>query len=76
MKAPLTFNSAELTGHTIIIVIFWESMQETVQGKIKSSNLVKLLYRDINSQKVDISKFRDMPSEGGVMESAISYKVF
>jgi len=38
MKAPLTFNSAELTGHTIIIVTFLESMEETVQVKIKSSN--------------------------------------
>ena len=42
MKARLTFNSAELTGHTIIIVIFLESMQETVQVEIKSSTLVKL----------------------------------
>jgi len=24
MKAPLTFNSAALTGHTIIIVLFYE----------------------------------------------------
>jgi len=29
MKAPLTFNSAQLTGHTIIIIIFLESMQDT-----------------------------------------------
>jgi len=33
-------------------------------------------YRDINSKKMDISKFRDMPSDGGVTKSAISYKVF
>src|SRR6218665_3101908 len=45
MKARLTFNSAELTGHTIIVVIFLESMQETVQVKIKSSTLVKLFCR-------------------------------
>src|SRR6218665_2471093 len=45
MKAHLTINSAELTGHTIIIVIFLESMQETVQVQIKSSTLVKLFYR-------------------------------
>src|SRR6218665_808315 len=45
MKAPLTFNSAELTDHTIIIFIFLKSMQETVQVKIKSSNLVKLFKR-------------------------------
>jgi len=31
VKAHLTFNSAELPGHTITIVIFLESMQETVQ---------------------------------------------
>jgi len=43
MKAPLTFNSAELTGHTIIIIIFLESRQDTVQDKIKSSSLVVLL---------------------------------
>jgi len=42
MKAPLTFNSAELTDHTTIIYIFLKSMQETVQVKIKSSTLVKL----------------------------------
>ena len=45
IKGTLTFNSAELTGHTIIIVRFLKSMQEIVQGKIKSSNLVKLLWR-------------------------------
>ena len=42
MKAHLTFNSAELTDHAIIIFIFLKSMQETVQVKIKSSPLVKL----------------------------------
>src|SRR6218665_2142934 len=42
MKARLTFNSDELTGHRIIVVIFLESMQETVHVKIKSSTLVKL----------------------------------
>ena len=61
MKAPLTFNSAKLTGHTIITVINLESMEETAHGKIKSLNLV--CYRDINSQKVHVSKFRDVPSE-------------
>jgi len=45
MKAPLTFNSAEITGHTIVVVIFLEYMQETVQAKIKSFHLVKMLYR-------------------------------
>ena len=40
MKAPLTFNSAKLTDHTIITVIILESMEEAVHGKIKSSNLV------------------------------------
>ena len=40
MKAPLTFTTAEIIGHTIKMIIFLESMQETVQVKIKSSNLV------------------------------------
>jgi len=43
MKVPFTFNSAELTGHTITIVMFLESIQEIVQVEIISSNLVKLL---------------------------------
>ena len=43
MKVLLTFNSAKLAGFTIIIVTFLESMQETVQVKIKSSTLVELL---------------------------------
>ena len=38
----MTFNWAELTGHTIIVVIFLKSMQETVQVKITSSTLIKL----------------------------------
>src|SRR6218665_64340 len=63
MKARLTFNSAELTGHTIIVATFLESMQETVQVKIKSSTLVKLFKRNIISQKVDISTFHDIPSK-------------
>jgi len=40
MKALLTFNSAKLTVHTIITVTILESMEETVHGKMKSSNLV------------------------------------
>jgi len=62
MKEPLTFNSAELAGHTIIIVIFLESIQETVQGE-KNHPIWLNWYRDINSQKVDIAKFRNIPLE-------------
>ena len=40
IKAPLTFNSAEFTGHTILTVIILESMEETAHGKIKSLKLV------------------------------------
>jgi len=58
-KAPLTFKSAELTGHTVIIVLFLESMQETVQVKIKSSNLVELLwkYQFLKSGHLEVSRF-------------------
>jgi len=59
MKARLTFNSAELTGHTIIVVIFLESMQETVQVKIKSSTLVKLFerYHFSKSGYLEVSRY-------------------
>src|SRR6218665_50618 len=55
----LTFNSAELTGHTIIVVIFLESMQETVQVKIKSSTLVKLFerYHFSKSGHLEVSRY-------------------
>src|SRR6218665_907708 len=59
MKGRLTFNSAELTGHTIIVVIFLESMQETVQVKIKSSTLVKLFerYHFSKSKHLEVSRY-------------------
>ena len=50
MKAHLTFNSAELTGHRIIVVICVESMQETVQVEINHPPWSNCS-RDINAQK-------------------------
>src|SRR6218665_356493 len=47
MKAPLTFNSAKLTDHTIITVIILESMEETVHGNIK----LTIFWHTVNSLK-------------------------
>src|SRR6218665_3316239 len=59
MKSRLTFNSAELTGPTITVVIFFESMQETVQVKIKLSTLVKLFerYHFSKSGYLEVSRY-------------------
>src|SRR6218665_2383289 len=59
MKALLTFNSAKLTGFTIIIITFFESMQKTVQVKIKSSNLVELLlrYQVLKCGHLEVSRY-------------------
>jgi len=65
MKAPLTFNSAELTGCKILIVLFLESLQKTVQVKIKSSNLVEQLlrYQFSKSGHLEVSRYA---SKGGI----------